>query len=465
MQQEYIFYYLRLKFLLTYTNESFMKKYMHLLTLAMLIACAIVFVRCDDSTSPIDESEPESPTLFEYVLTVLDEETSKPRVNESVTVKRTNKDGDVIHSTEECTTNEKGEVILNVRSGYYVAEVAFEPGKVRDNLFKFEIANHMLKSTMRVKDMNPDIEPHQVVITVINAKTNSAWASKSFELYSVTGENKIEKIDTYTTNDSGKGTMELVAGRYKVACAYFDGVSTMTNTADFTVKRDTPNTAEIKVEPVHFADDFSWVLPGWGETGDLALWYATIDPPAANSAATFELRWDLLTNADNITIRDSKGWTTPETLAGTARFVFFRPGIIKLGSASRGGAMTTPAFKNITGTVKLHFSFDSNPMHLVTNGAWALADKGNPLQMIVRVSGNGYFKDSEGKPVSELKLDNPSGLQADPQWPVDRWNKLEAVVYDATSTTQITIESNVLNGGSGSGCRSFLDNVVVKELY
>lgn len=119
---------------------------------------------CEDSKPPIDESEPENPTLFEYVLTVVDDTTGQPRAEESVTIKRTNKAGDVVHSSTDYTTDADGVITMNVRSGYYVAEAAFEPGGKKDVIHKFEIANHLLKSTMHLKDPNPDIYPHQSVI-------------------------------------------------------------------------------------------------------------------------------------------------------------------------------------------------------------------------------------------------------------------------------------------------------------
>jgi len=133
---------------------------------------------CEDSKPPIDESEPENPTLFEYVLTVVDDTTGQPRAEESVTIKRTNKAGDVVHSSTDYTTDADGVITMNVRSGYYVAEAAFEPGGKKDVIHKFEIANHLLKSTMHLKDPNPDIYPHQSVITVRNAKNGQRLGTK-----------------------------------------------------------------------------------------------------------------------------------------------------------------------------------------------------------------------------------------------------------------------------------------------
>lgn len=92
---------------------------------------------CEDSKPPIDESEPENPTLFEYVLTVVDDTTGQPRAEESVTIKRTNKAGDVVHSSTDYTTDADGVITMNVRSGYYVAEAAFEPGGKKDVIHKF----------------------------------------------------------------------------------------------------------------------------------------------------------------------------------------------------------------------------------------------------------------------------------------------------------------------------------------
>jgi hypothetical protein len=441
-----------------------MEKFTKLLFLsALILLSAALFPGCEGSDPPpVDEGDPANPTLFEYVLTVLDDETSLPRVGESVTVKRTNKVGDVVHSTEDYITDANGKVSMNVRSGYYVAQVAFVPGAEKDNNHNFEILYYLLSSTMRVKDMNPDIEPHPSVITVRDAKTGSTWADKQFDLYTVSGDGETEKIGSYTTDASGVYNIDLVAGRYRIACAYFAGVSPLTNTADFQIKRGEANTGGISVEPVHFADDFGWVNSTFDEGSTvLKAWYQTADPPMANSSATNELRWDLMTTSENITARDSHGYFLPETLTGTARFVFFRTGILKFGSASRGGALTTPAFTNCVAGTTLKFSFDANPMHVVSSGAWAIADNGNPLKMKVRVSGSGNLRNESDESVPELTLDNPSGLTGG--WPVDRWNHLEVTVYNAGPDTKVTIESNVLNGPGG--CRSFIDNILVKEVY
>lgn len=207
---------------------------------------------CEDSKPPIDESEPENPTLFEYVLTVMDDTTGQPRADESVTIKRTNKAGDVVHSSTDYATDANGVISMNVRSGYYVAEAAFEPGGKKDVTHKFEIANHLLKSTMHLKDPNPDIYPHQSVVTVRNAKTGSIWAQKEFKLYSVAA-GAATHIGTYTTGTDGKWTGELLSGLYRITCRFDDSLPEMTaTTADFVIKRDMPNTGEIDVLPVLF---------------------------------------------------------------------------------------------------------------------------------------------------------------------------------------------------------------------
>jgi 5-hydroxyisourate hydrolase-like protein (transthyretin family) len=445
-----------------------MEKMFKLLFRAVLIPLSMaLFAGCSPDDGPaVDEGDPANPTLFDYVLTVLDDESGQPRAGDAVTIKRTDKAGEVVHSSEDFTTDAEGKINMKVRSGYYIAEVAFEPGTAKDNRYGFEILYYKLGSTMRVRDMVPDTTPRNVMITVLDAKTGNPWAGKAFDLYKVSGEGVAEKVDSYTTDGTGKYNAQLMLGRYRIACAYFAGVSPMTNTVNFQVKKIPTNTADITVEPIHFADDFSWVTEAFNEgTTILKEWYSSVDPPAANSSATNELRWDLMTNADNIAFRDSRGYFLPETLAGTARFVFFRTGILKFGSTSRGGAITTPAFTACTAGATIKFSFDSNPMHVVSSGAWAVADAGNPLKIKVRVSGSGTMKNEEGISVSELTLDNPSGLNGNPAWPVDRWNSLEVVVYGAGPDTQMTIESNVLNGGAGKGCRSFIDNILVKEVY
>ena len=420
---------------------------------------------CEDSKPPIDESEPENPTLFEYVLTVVDDTTGQPRAEESVTIKRTNKAGDVVHSSTDYTTDADGVITMNVRSGYYVAEAAFEPGGKKDVIHKFEIANHLLKSTMHLKDPNPDIYPHQSVITVRNAKTGSVWAQKEVQLYSVAA-GAATHVGTYTTGADGKWTGELLSGLYRIACRFDDNLPEMTaTTADFSIKRDMPNTGEIDVLPVLFWDDFSWVEADWGEqqlNGQLAEimpWYASVDPPTANSAAQREQQWTSLKNQEHIAIRDSKGYLTPGTFqpTGTARFIFFRTGMIKFGTTKRSGAFGTPKIAGLAANSTILFTFDANPLHTVSGGAWSIPDSKNALKLKITLSGAGSFK--AGEAMSEVVLDNPSGLEGG--WPVDRWNNLSVTVYGADADTQIIIGTT---NEPDTPARFMVDNSVIKEV-
>ena len=424
-----------------------------------------LFAGCDDPTSPIDESDPENPTLFEYVLTVVDDTTGQPRAEESITIKRTNKAGDVVHSSADYNTDANGVVKMNVRSGYYVAEAAFEQGGPKNVFYKFEIANHLLKSTMHLQDPDPDIYPHQSVVTVRNAKTGSVWAEKGFKLYSVAG-GVATPVGTYTTDTNGKWTGELLTGLYRIACQFDDTLPEMTaTTADFSIKRDMPNTGEINVLPVLFWDDFSWVEADWGEQqidgklAEIMPWYATVEPPAANSAAQREQQWTSLQNQEHITIRDSKGYLTPGTFqpTGTARFVFFRTGIIKFGTTKRSGALGTPKIANLPANSTILFTFDANPLHVISGGAWSIPDSKNALRLKITLSGPGSFK--EGEAAGEVILDNPSGL--DGGWPVDRWNNLSVTVYGADANTQIII--GTVNEPD-TPARFLVDNFVIKEV-
>lgn len=430
---------------------------------ALFLFGTALFVGCEDSTPPIDESEPEFPTLFNYVLTVVDDTTGKPRAEETVTIKRTNKAGDIVHSTADYTTDASGVITMNVRSGYYVAEAPFEPGGGNVS-YKFEIANHLLKSTMHLYDPNPDIYPHSSVITVKNAKTGDVWADKAFKLYSVAAGATTE-IGSYTTDANGTWTGELLSGLYRISCRFDDTLPEMTaTTADFSIKRDTPNTGEIAVLPVLFWDDFSWVEASWGElelNGVTAImpWYATVDPPAANSDAKREVQWTLLSNAEHIAIRDSKGYLTPGTFEPqkAPRFVYFRMGIIKLGSAKRSGALGTPKIAGLAANSTILFTFDANPLHTVSGGAWTIPDKKNALQLKITLSGAGSFRADEA--LTEVILDNPSGLEGG--WPVDRWNNLSVTVYGADADTQIII--GTVNTPD-QPARFLVDNFVIKEV-
>ena len=139
-------------------------------------------------------------------------------------------------------------------------------------------------------------------------------------------------------------------------------------TADFSIKRDMPNTGEIDVLPVLFWDDFSWVEADWGEqqlNGQLAEimpWYASVDPPTANSAAQREQQWTSLKNQEHIAIRDSKGYLTPGTFqpTGTARFIFFRTGMIN--SARPNAAAPSARRKSQVWLPTRRFSSPSTPI-------------------------------------------------------------------------------------------------------
>ena len=191
---------------------------------------------------------------------------------------------------------------------------------------------------------------------------------------------------------------------------------------------------------ITFWDDFSWVEADWGEqqiNGQLAEimpWYASVDPPTANSAAQREQQWTSLKNQEHIAVRDSKGYLTPGTFqpTGTARFIFFRNSTIL-------------------------FTFDANPLHTVSGGAWSIPDSKNALKLKITLSGAGSFK--EGEAVGEVLLDNPSGLEGG--WPVDRWNNLSVTVYGADADTQIVIGTP---NEPDTPARFMVDNFVIKEV-
>lgn len=440
-----------------------MKTFTRFLFATLLLCGAMAAVGCEDAAAPLDESEPENPTLFEYVLTVVDDMTGQPRADESVTVKRTNRAGDVVHSTAEYRTDESGVLRMNVRSGYYVAEVAFEAGGEKDVFHRFEIANHLLKSTMHVQDPNPDIYPHEALITIRNARTGAPWPGKAFDLHAVEG-GSATLVGSYAAGADGTLRLELLSGLYRIACRYDDVLPAMTaTTADFSVKRDMPNEGGIDVLPVLFWDDFSWVAADWGEQkldGQLAEimpWYAAVDPPAANSAAQREQQWTTLTNADHIAIRDSKGYLLPETYGNPARFVFFRTGMLKLGTTKRSGAIGTPKIASLERGATVLFSFDANPLHTVSGNAWSIPDSRNALRLKITLSGAGSFDRDEA--LTEVVLDNPSGL--DGGWPVDRWNNLSVTVYGAGPDTQVVI--GTVNDPA-TPARFLVDNFVIKQL-
>lgn len=440
-----------------------MKTISKLLLSALFLGGTALLCGCEDSAPVIDESEPENPTLFEYVLTLIDDTTGQPRADEPVTIKRTNKAGDLVHSTEQYTTDAEGVITLHVRSGYYTAEAAFEPGGEKNVVYRFEIANHLLRSTMHLKDPNPDIYPHASVVTLRDARTGAPWAGKSFTLYRIES-GAATLVDTYTTGADGTATADLLSGLYRIACRYDDTLPEMTaTTADFSVKRDAPNTCDMRVLPVVFWDDFSWVQPDWGEQtldgqkAEIMPWYESVDPPKANSQAQREQQWTSLTNAEHIAVRDSKGYLLPETYGNPARFVYFRTGILKFGSSKRSGAIGTPAIAALAPNSTVVFTFDANPLHTVSGGAWSIPDSKHALQLKVTLAGAGSFKKDEAS--AEVILDNPSGLEGG--WPVDRWNPLSVTVYGAGPDTQIVI--GTVNEPS-TPARFLLDNFVIKQV-
>ena len=196
-----------------------------------------------------------------------------------------------------------------------------------------------------------------------------------------------------------------------------------------------------------------------GQLAEIMPWYASVDPPAANSAAQREQQWTSLTNQEHIAIRDSKGYLTPGTFqpTGTARFIFFRTGMIKFGTTKRSGALGTPKITGLAANSTILFTFDANPLHTVSGGAWSIPDSKNALKLKITLSGAGSFK--EGEAMGEVLLDNPSGLEGG--WPVDRWNNLSVTVYGADANTQIVIGTP---NEPDKPARFIVDNFVIKEV-
>ena len=158
-------------------------------------------------------------------------------------------------------------------------------------------------------------------------------------------------------------------------------------------------------------------------------------------------------------LRDSKGYLTPGTFqpTGTARFIFFRTGMIKFGTTKRSGAFGTPKIAGLAANSTILFTFDANPLHTVSGGAWSIPDSKNALKLKITLSGAGSFK--EGEAMGEVLLDNPSGLEGG--WPVDRWNNLSVTVYGADADTQIVIGTP---NEPDTPARFMVDNFVIKEV-
>lgn len=288
------------------------------------------------------------------------------------------------------------------------------------------------------------VKEQVVTLTVYDNKTATVKANHAIELYGMSKGIETDKIGNYTTDSQGKVVVELNAGDYRVYSAYDAQTPAKWNNFDFTVVNKAANNFDVQLYNMVFKDDFDWILSTMGGATELKPLYESINPPVANTLNEVQAS---LATPDFLSAASDRGWVF-------SSFVYIRPGILRVGKKSGKGVITTPALTALTQPTKVKFAVDAHPWHTVTGGMWKLED----AELVVTIVGSGSFEEG-----SELKSFTTRMVSEAPATPL-KVNRVERIIYGASSDTKITMENKLPEGVVSTMYRIMLDDVKVAEI-
>lgn len=278
--------------------------------------------------------------------------------------------------------------------------------------------------------------PVITTITVTDYATQSPAIGQEIYIYSVDETEAETLYSTYTSDENGQVILEIPDGEYRVYSSIDGIVPIRSNSAYFTVARNSQD-VDLVLYPIVFYDDTEWITADMGGTTTLANWYKTIDPPATSSGT--EKRWNqCTTEAQNIIT--GLGWTMSD-------YVYLRLSNYKFGKNSTTAYATTPAIPSFTsGDFILSFSIVT--FHTVSSSKWVYEE----CYFNLEITGSGSFSEDDPSVTSYDSDYLPSNLEAPDQ---EYYYKI--VVYGAGPDTQITLSNQQPSTSTTLGYRMILE--------
>lgn len=409
-----------------------MKSINQFFLLTILSVLSIILNGCSDNdvSSAISASD--------YTLLIIDAETQLPRSNEPVVITSFGTDDKIAHKRTYVTDTD-GKAILKLDQGKYQAEFAYMKGKDIDNFQNFEVQpNATEEIIMLILDKR---DYYECTLTVVDMETGDTRNTEPITFITLDDNSNEIAAKELTTDSEGRIAFQVVAGKYRTSFAY-EVVEDPDNTYDFEVTPDSEKDFVMNVKPntlddrkpigfIYFEDDFSWIGTDFGGTDYMDGNYPT-----------GEKRFTAITDPDLLEKMNNSGWT----ITGA---IYARIGYIKYGLGNNTGAssgMITTSGLPIVKDKFTNISISFKAARFI--GKTGALDTENIVTVVIE--GDGSFSKNEEVKSMALPINNAA---------YNEWDQLETVVYNASSTTEISIgKEKKLSKG-----RFFLDDVVISK--
>lgn len=400
--------------------------------LTVLLPLSIISNGCSDNDNSY------SPPASNYTLLIIDAETQTPRSNEPVVITTFGADNKIANK-RTYVTDESGKTHLKLDEGKYQAEFAFMKGKEMDNFQLFEVrSNSSEEIIMPILDKR---DYYECTLTVVDTETSETRNTEPITFITLDENGSAVASKELVTSADGKIAFRVVAGKYRTRFAY-ERNAEPDNTFDFEITPESSKNLIMNVKPnlfddrkptgyVYFEDDFSWIGTEFGGSDYMDGKYPTV-----------EKRFTSIKDKGLLEKMKNSGWT----ITGA---IYARIGYIKYGLGNNtgisNGMITTSALPIDNGKfANINVIFKAARFI----GKTGALDTENVVT--VNISGDGSF--SKGEEIKSLTL--PINNTA-----YNEWYPLEAIVYNASSTTKISIgKEKQLSKG-----RFFLDDVVISK--
>ncbi len=365
-----------------------------------------------------DDENTTAEKMTDYSILVIDNETQTPRSKEPVSILSYGNDGKIAYK-RTYITNESGELDLKLEQGKYRAEFAFVKGKELDNFLDFEVSSSSSEEvTMPIFDKR---DYYDCTLQIMDTETLEPRTNEPV-IFITLGDNDAEvSTKTLTTDASGKISFHVVAGKYRAKFGY-ETPDEIDNTLDFAITADGEKDVIMNIKPsslddrkpvgyVYFEDNFDWVTSDFGGSDYMDGSYSTTEKYIANTTDPV-----LLAKVSNA------GWVFDGVVS-------FRLGYIKFGSASTvnssKGTITTSTlaidadkYSNIKIKIKV-------ARYITKAGA-----KDAENLATISITGDGSFSRTSNVTSTALSVTNEA---------YNEWIELEAVAYNVSSNTKISI--------------------------
>lgn len=365
-----------------------------------------------------DEETSNAEKMSDQVILVIDNDTQTPRSKEPVLILSYGNDGKVAYK-RTYVTDVNGKLDLKLERGKYRAEFAYVSGKNLDNFLDFEVTNSIPEElTMSIFDKR---DYYDCTLQIMDTETLQPRINEPVLFITLNDNNAEVSSKTLTTDANGKISFHIVAGKYRAKFGY-ESSSEIDNTMDFVITAEGDKNVIMNVKPsslddrkpvghVYFEDNFDWVTSDFGGTDYMNGNFPTTETYIAN-----------ITNTNLLNKISAAGWVFDGVVS-------FRLAYIKFGSAS-----TVNSSKGTITTMPLAIDAGkySNVKIKIKVARYMTKAGGKDAENLATISiiGDGSFSRTSTVTSTALSVPNEA---------YNEWIELEAVAYNVSSNTKISI--------------------------